>query len=561
MPSDIDQKVGEIVRAMGVTTAGRIDELLKTLPETGSKTLAEALVEEKFLDENQARKIHASAQEALAAPSIPGYSLLGKLGQGGMGAVYKAVQSSMGRIVALKLLPTHLAENKLYVERFYREARSSARLDHPNVVRGYDVGESGGVHFFAMEFVDGQSVGDLLDKHKRFSVADALKITLDIAKALEHAQEFNIVHRDIKPDNIMVTRKGVVKLADLGLAKQTDDDHAVTQTGSGFGTPYYMAPEQARNAKHVDGRSDLYALGVTLYRLLTGEVPFSGETAMEVLIAKDKGIFKKASSLNPDVPPRVNLLVDKMMAKEPGQRHQTAKELIAEIESLALAGDELSFIQGAPAARAAPTTTLKTQRTTSMPKPAGGATRVDPKEKKNAPKERPVKQNSSSSEPDLWFLRYKDYSGKIVKTKAYTARVRKMLQEGNFDDSVEASRSPDGPFKKLQFYIEFQDALQSTLARKSVDKKNAAVVSKMADLVDNFDEAQARHKRKQKLGSLGVVVWSIALTVVILGGGGWLLYTFVLAPGFENTQRENQALQEKIRREKEARTPVKAAPQ
>src|SRR6266567_7426089 len=206
------------------------------------------------------------------------FHLTKKLGEGGMGTVFKAHQMSMDRDVALKILPRHLAKDTSYVERFYREARASAKLDHPNIVRGIAVGEDRGYHYFAMEYIDGESSDKVLESQGKLQVGDAVKIALDVARALDHAHSKGLVHRDIKPDNIMITRQGFVKLADLGLAKAADENQGLTQTGSGFGTPYYMPPEQARNAKYVDNRSDIYALGATLYHLLTGKVPFTGDT-------------------------------------------------------------------------------------------------------------------------------------------------------------------------------------------------------------------------------------------------------------------------------------------
>src|SRR5262245_35127039 len=168
---------------------------------------------------------------------IGDYRLTKKLGEGGMGAVFKARQLSMDRDVALKVLPKHLAKDKDFVDRFYREARASAKLDHPNIVRGIAGGEEKGFHYFAMEFVDGESCEKILQEPRKFKVADALKIALDIARALDHAHSKGMVHRDIKPENILVTRDGTVKLADLGLAKETETNNALTQTGHGFGTP------------------------------------------------------------------------------------------------------------------------------------------------------------------------------------------------------------------------------------------------------------------------------------------------------------------------------------
>ena len=219
------------------------------------------------------------------------FELKKKLGKGGMGEVYLARQVSLDRLVALKTLSRELSKKEDFVARFQREARSMAKIDHVNVVKVYAVDSVKGIHFAAIEYIDGKSVQDWLDHLETFSVGDAVHIALISAEALRHAHDQNMVHRDIKPDNILLTSKGVVKVADFGLAKALDEDVSMTQSGTGLGTPLYMAPEQARSAKTVDQRSDIYALGATLYHMLTGKLPFSGDTALELIIAKETGKY------------------------------------------------------------------------------------------------------------------------------------------------------------------------------------------------------------------------------------------------------------------------------
>src|SRR5438034_3596044 len=194
--------------------------------------------------------------------------------------------------------------NQTLVDRFYREAKSGAILNHPNIVRNVTVGQdrATGKHYLVLEYVDGPSAQALLDRMGHLTVGDAVHIVLDIARALEHAHSRNIVHRDIKPANILMTQSGVAKLADLGLAKRTDEASHLTHARQGFGTPYYMPYEQAMNARYADARSDIYALGATLYHLLVGEVPFPGISSLEIIDKKAIGDFTPASKLNPDVP-------------------------------------------------------------------------------------------------------------------------------------------------------------------------------------------------------------------------------------------------------------------
>ena len=298
--------------------------------------------------------------------ALKDFRIVDKLGEGGMGIVYKAHQLSFDRDVALKILPPHIASDKSFVDRFIREARMSVKLDHPNIVRGVAVGEEHGLHYFAMELVDGHSLDHYLKSAGTLSVGDTVRIIADVARALHHAHSRNILHRDIKPANIMVTRHGQVKLADLGLAKVMDDDSGLTQIGAGAGTPAYMPMEQARNAKDVDTRSDIYALGATMYHLLTGQRPFAGSTAYEVLKAKEQGRYEPASRCNPGVPDALDRILDKAMALDPARRYQDATELIEALEATGLAHEtlELAGPGASETATRVPAHTARSQRGT-----------------------------------------------------------------------------------------------------------------------------------------------------------------------------------------------------
>jgi predicted Ser/Thr protein kinase len=306
------------------------------------------------------------------------FRIVSKLGEGGMGMVYRAHQLSMDRHVALKLLPPHLAQNHDFVERFYREARMSAKLDHPNIVRGLAVGNEQGVHYFAMEFVDGDSLDKVQARVGTLAVGDAVRIILDVAHALDHAHSRGLVHRDIKPANIIITRDHVVKLLDLGLAKQEQDDSGLTQFGDGFGSPPYMAPEQARNAKTADHRSDIFALGVTLYNLLTCKKPFLGETAWEVQDAKEHGRYIPAQQHNPAVPESLERVIAKMVAADPAKRFQDAAQLIPALEGTGLASQRLNGLDsGADATVMKPLGRSRTTTpTTRIARPAMAAVLV-----------------------------------------------------------------------------------------------------------------------------------------------------------------------------------------
>jgi len=274
-------------------------------------------------------------ESSVALREIGGFELIGKIGQGGMGTVFKARQKSLDRIVALKILPPSVAKDAKFIERFQREARACAKLNHPNIVQGVDVGKDpvSGVWYFAMELVDGPSVLKLLKEERLLPEERALEIARDIARALECAATHGIVHRDIKPDNILLTARGDAKLADLGLAKQLNDDASLTQSGQAVGTPYYMAPEQVRGrSDQLDIRTDLYALGGTLFHLVTGQPPYTGETSAVIMSKHLTEAVPKAHKVNRDVSEGCSRMIEQLMQKERENRIQTPTELITQIE-------------------------------------------------------------------------------------------------------------------------------------------------------------------------------------------------------------------------------------
>jgi serine/threonine protein kinase len=312
----------------------------------------------------------SAATVVTAATAESGSQVLGdfrldeKLGEGGMGAVYEAHQISMDRKVALKILAAHLAANPEFVQRFRREAQMSAKLDHPNVVRGITVGEDRGRHYFAMEFVDGENLQEVLDRVQRLSVADASRVALDVASALTEAERCAMVHRDIKPANIMLTKKRKVMLTDLGLAKVTGDEGDLTATGVFFGTPPYMAPEQFHSTREVDSRSDIYSLGATLYHLVTGEKPFKG-APYECLTKKERRDWVPARTLNPEVPEALDRIIAKTMEPSPKDRYQSADELVADLENSGLAGRTL-VLDGSKGTTPVPPTPTRQTTATSV---------------------------------------------------------------------------------------------------------------------------------------------------------------------------------------------------
>ncbi len=255
------------------------------------------------------------------APRFPQLEILDVLGRGGMGVVYKARQPRLDRLVALKILPASLAATPGFAERFEREARALARLNHPNIVAVYDFGQADGLFFLLMEYVDGSNLRQLIEA-KAVAPTQALAIVPKICEALQFAHDEGILHRDIKPENILIDRKGRVKIADFGLAKLSGEavpDVTLTHPGMVMGTPRYMAPEQVENAKTVDHRADIYSLGVVFYEMLTGELPI--------------GRFAPPSQ-KAQVDGRLDEVVFKTLEKEPDRRYQHASEVKTAVESL-----------------------------------------------------------------------------------------------------------------------------------------------------------------------------------------------------------------------------------
>ncbi len=261
-------------------------------------------------------------------PTITGFKLLGELGKGGMGVVYRAEQVSLHREVALKVLDKKLTDDPQFVAKFVAEARAAAKLSHPNVVHVFDVDQDGGTYFYAMEVMHHGSLEAWLKKHGTMPVERALQVIADAASGLAYAESLGIVHRDIKPDNLMLDQHGTVKIADLGLAfTEADPEEKLA------GTPHFMAPEQVLR-KGVDHRTDLYALGCTFYRLVTGKTPFRGQTVKDILRAHVKDQAEPAHKLEPSVPAEVSAIIQKLMAKAPDDRYQSATELIAVVGDL-----------------------------------------------------------------------------------------------------------------------------------------------------------------------------------------------------------------------------------
>lgn len=340
------------------------------------------------------------------------YDVLEKIAEGGMGAVFKARSRSTGDLVAIKVLPPTTAKNPVLLKRFEHEYRAAAALDHPHIVRAMDFCGTGPTPFLVMEYVDGISLGARVDRDGPLPEDEAVRIIAQVCQGLHRAHKQKLIHRDVKPDNILVTSDGMAKLTDLGLVKigDAEDELNLTKTGRGLGTPNYMAPEQFRDAKNADVRCDIYSIGATLYTLLTGETPFGKVGPLECWLRKQRNELPPPREVNPKISERVSWAVMRAMSGDPAARPASCKEFVEDLT-------------GASLRAAVPTA--------AADKPPS----------------------------DLWYLVYRDELGDTHTVKGTTDGIRRALKEGLLGDAsnVRAGRSKQGQFLALPDYPEFRD--------------------------------------------------------------------------------------------------------
>jgi serine/threonine-protein kinase len=273
-------------------------------------------------------------EQSLAGRRFGAYEVLEELGSGGMGRVYRARNVTLERIVALKTLAPIFSADQAFVQRFLKEARAAARLNHPNIVQIYDFGCEEGIYYLAMEYVDGPSLRTLLG-HARLAEYDGIILVRHAVAALAVAHAEGIVHRDIKPDNLMLTaKKDRLKLVDLGIAKRVDDDKGLTQTGQAVGTPQYISPEQIRGVKDIDGRADIYSLGATLFQLVTGHAPYEGTSGALVMSMHLTHPLPDPRKYVPGLSEGICRVLRKMMAKDRDERYPNVHTLDLDLYKL-----------------------------------------------------------------------------------------------------------------------------------------------------------------------------------------------------------------------------------
>jgi serine/threonine-protein kinase len=490
----------------------RDDKETKLPPrKTSAKDLSSTRVlstkeEEQLANQDQMQK---PAAPIGAEGSVLGeFQIIRKLGEGAMGAVYLARQPSFeNRQVALKVLFPHVAGNAKLVKRLQREASVMFDLDHPNIVKSLGIDKFEGWHYIAMEFVDGESLQKSINKLGKIPVPDAIHVAIACAKALQYAHGKGMIHRDIKPDNVLVSRSGKVKVTDLGMVKKLDADEekGLTMTGHAVGTPWYMPLEQAKNAKDADARCDIYALGCLVYCMLTGHPPFTGSTIVEVIQAKERGAFPPARSTNAEVSERLDLIIGKMVQKLPKNRYQNCAELITDLESLQLASAKLEF----------PRERKPKKQTGEEPTPTNSmvATLIT---------STPVQDTDG----DKWFVRMKNSDGDLVTKTMLTLQMVKMVEEGTLRPSVQISRNAKEGFRALATYKEFQSVAAGRAFKTGMDQRKTVDNKKLYDQIVK-KEIQRDVKKDEETTSQQYwmqIFVSSAIGVLAVGGVLFVIY-------------------------------------
>ncbi len=337
--TNVDTILGKLVVEGNLCTEVEVkaclDKMKKLAQQEKPQNLADSLIKGGYITKTQLKRVSKIIDDTRPTQRIPGFQILEKLGAGAMATVFKARQISLDRMVAVKVLPKRMSENPEYVERFYKEGKAAAKLNHRNIVQAIDVGEAGGYHYFVMEYVKGKTVYDDISSGSVYEESNALDIIIQIAEALAHSHERGLIHRDVKPKNVMITEEGVAKLADMGLAREASDiEAAKMEAGRAYGTPYYIAPEQIRGEIDIDFQADIYSLGAMFYHMVTGKVPFEAPTPSAVMHKHLKQQLVPPDHINKKLSVGVAEVIEVMMAKKRTDRYDSAKDLLEDLNNI-----------------------------------------------------------------------------------------------------------------------------------------------------------------------------------------------------------------------------------
>ena len=413
---------------------------------------------------------------------IGDYELLVKIGEGGMGTVYKARHRSSGQIVALKLVPSDVVADTILIRRFEKEFLIAKTLDHPNIVRALDYKATQDEAILTMEFVDGISLGEKLEREGRLAENEAILIIAQVAQGLHHAHQRGLIHRDVKPDNILLTPEGQAKLADLGLAKEMEAAQALTNTGRALGTPHFMAPEQFRSAKSADVRSDVFSLGATLYIMVTGQLPFKAKGPIATFTKMAKNDLISPRKLTPELSEHVERVICKALNADPQVRPASCREFLHEV--------------------------------------LGGCRAT-------------AEEGRGETDIDLWYVEYEDKHGAVQVAVGTTQNLQRSLQQGQLGDpdKVHIGRYRSGPAKTPLSRSEFKDLAAGLRERSNSTGSQSVTTELEAPLLINDGNgclvSCAREGSVQRSASTPLfdkVAWPLLIAVAI--GTGVLMSLF-----------------------------------
>ncbi|NBR05892.1 MAG: serine/threonine protein kinase [Planctomycetes bacterium] len=345
------------------------------------------------------------------------YDLLKKIAEGGMGSIYMARNTKDKTVVAIKVMSPNYVHNPVLLKRFEQEYRVASKFNHPNLVRALEFGTENGLPFLVLEFVNGESLGVLISKQGKFEELEGIKIIAQVAKALNQVHKDKLIHRDVKPDNILVGKNGIAKLTDLGLVKEVSvGDLNLTRSGRGLGTPNFMAPEQFRDAKNADIRCDIYSLGATLYTMLTGELPYKSVNPLETWMKKVQNDLPTPRELNPRISERTDWAIRRAMDSDPDIRPSSCREFVEDLVG-------------------------KSTRKSTV---------------NNAALE---KANIKPPSEAIWFMAYNDDQGKQHVVKGTAKAIRRSFKDGILEDPIKykLGKSAEGPFEDMKIFPEFRD--------------------------------------------------------------------------------------------------------
>ncbi|MBY0522844.1 MAG: serine/threonine protein kinase [Gemmataceae bacterium] len=386
-----------------------------------------------------------TSQNSPPLETIGNYDLLEKVGDGSMGAVYKARHWETKAIVAIKVMLPQVASNPVLLKRFEQEFRIASKLDHPNIVKVMEFCGTGGQPYIVMELVEGESLGDKLHREGKMAEDEAIRVIVQVAHGLHRAHRQGLIHRDVKPDNILVTPDGKAKLTDLGLAKDSDANADLTRTGRGLGTPDYMAPEQFRNAKNASVRCDIYGLGATLYHMVTGTIPFDEDEPIKAMMRKLKNELPNPRTVVRDITERTDWAIRRAMSANPDNRPASCREFAEDLLGQSTRG--------------------------------GSNADID-----------------ANVESGTWYIVFTDPEGMVRTAKGTTKAMRRAIKEGQLGDpdKVRGSQCKTGPFELLYTFLEFRDLVVAPAPGPPLSEMSMVNISKMTRPGASGNNAPAR---------------------------------------------------------------------